>query len=180
MKYVVLLLVAALAACGDSSDSASDAGDDEVRAAGIVFINEVMPSNTAACADPFGEYDDWAELYNSSDVDFDLAGYSVSDDATMPGKGPLQAGIVVPAHGYTVLWFDDQVQGVDHLPFKLDADGEEITLYAPDGSIVDTLAFGAATTDVSFARVPDGTGEFVSCATSTCGASNGTACVGVR
>ena len=48
----------------------------------------------------------------------------------------------------------------------------QIALYAPDGSIVDQLMFGEATTDVSFARVPDG-GAFTTCAVSSCGATNG-------
>lgn len=178
-RFAVLLC--AFAACGDSSESASDAmPDGSPRAAGVVFINEVMPSNTAACPDPFGEYDDWIELYNSGDTDFDLAGYSLSDDSTVPAKAMLVTGIVVPAHGFKLLWLDDQVQGIDHFAFKLDAKGEQIGVYAPDGTAVDTLSFGEATTDVSFARAPDGTGEFVTCATSTCGASNGTSCAGAR
>lgn len=174
------LAVCALVAAGCGGSDGGDAGADaSPRAAGVVFINEVMASNTAACPDSFGEYDDWIELYNSGDADFDLAGYSVSDDAAMPAKAVLAAGIVVPGHGFKLLWLDDQVQGTDHFPFKLDAQGESIAIYAPDGSAVDSLSFGAATTDVSFARVPDGTGEFVSCAAATCGASNG-ACAGAR
>ena len=29
-----------------------------------ITINEVMASNSTACADTFGEFDDWVELYN--------------------------------------------------------------------------------------------------------------------
>ncbi len=165
MRRLFLLLL--LVGCGSDGD----------KAAGVVFINEVMPSNTAACPDPFGEYDDWVELYNSSNDDIDLTGYKLSDDPTLPGKATLDE-IVVPAHGYKLLWLDDQVQGLDHFLFKLDAKGEQIGLYTADLAPIDETTFGEATTDVSFARVPDGTGEFVSCTTSTCGASN--ACAGAR
>ncbi len=165
MRFAVALV--ALAACGENS-----AGPDAAPvAAGTIFINEVMPSNTAACADPFGEFDDWIELYNAGDTDFALDGYTLSDDPIAPAKGALET-LVVPAQGYKVLWLDDQVEGLDHFAFKLDASGEQIALYAPDGSIVDQLMFGEATTDVSFARVPDG-GAFTTCAVSSCGATNG-------
>lgn len=163
-------LVALLFAVGCGGSNGADA----------VFINEVMPSNTAACADPFGEFDDWIELYNTGSEDLDLGGYSLSDDPLVPMKGPIAAGVVVPAGGFTLLWLDDQVQGLDHFAFKLDAQGEQIALYAPDGAEVDSLTFGEATTDVSFARAPDATGDFISCSTPTCGASNGTSCTGAR
>jgi len=170
-----------LAACGgDDAASAVDAAtadatpDAATRVA--LYINEVMPSNTAACADSFGEYDDWVELYNAGASDVDLAGYYVTDDAAAPKKAPLAAGVTVPAHGYKVLWLDNQTQGVDHIAFKLDAAGEQFAIYAPDGTLIDSIMFGAATTDVSFARLPDGTGDFASCAHATCGAANGASC----
>ncbi|MFT3697614.1 MAG: lamin tail domain-containing protein [Kofleriaceae bacterium] len=171
MKYLFVLL----AACG-SSGSSVDAAPDGPPGVGVLFVNEVMPSNTTACADPFGEYDDWIELYNSSSADLDLTGYYVSDDPTQPMREQLQAGVTVPAGGFKLLWADEQVQGVDHLQFKLEAKGESFLISAPDGTLIDTITFGAATTDVSFARLPDGTGAFADCPHSTCGASNGTSC----
>ena len=144
----------------------------------MLVINEVMASNTAACADPFGEFDDWVELYNQGDVDLDLAGFTVTDDPAAPAKVTLQAGLRVPAHGYRLIWCDGQVQGLDHVSFKLDAAGEAFALFTPDGTLVDKLEFGAATTDASLARFPDGTGAPASCAASTCGAANGASCGG--
>jgi hypothetical protein len=162
MRLAVVFVV--FAACGENS-AAPDAG-----ATGSIFINEVMPSNTAACADPFGEFDDWIELYNAGDTDFALDGYTLSDDPIAPAKGALDT-LVVPAGGYKMLWLDDQIEGLDHFAFKLDADGEQIALYAPDGSVVDTLMFGTTDPDVSYARVPDG-GAFTTCKTSSCGVAN--------
>jgi len=183
MIRTVGCLVVALGACGGGGDSATsdatattDAASDAATAVGRLFINEVMPSNTAACADSFGEYDDWVELYNASAADLDLTGYYVTDDTTMPMKGPLAAGIIVPAHGFKLLWADGQTQGVDHLTFKLAAEGEQFAITAPDGTLIDSITFGAAATDVSFARLPDGTGDFASCAVATCGAANGASC----
>lgn len=166
MKWWLLLL----AACGNGSGN----GDAGPPGLGTLFVNEVMPSNTAACADPFGEFDDWVELYNAGSTDLELTGFYVSDDATQPMRVALQAGVTVPAGGFTLLWADEQVQGIDHLQFKLEAKGEMFLISAPDGTLIDQITFGMATTDVSFARLPDGTGEFASCAHPTCGASNGT------
>ena len=174
-ERMALLALALMLGCGDGGSTSPDAATGGV---GVLFINEVMPSNTGASADPFGEFDDWVELYNASASDIDLGGYSLTDDLAMPAKAPLAAGLVVPARGYLVIWCDGQVQGIDHVPLKLDAGGEEIALFSPEGESVDSLAFGMATTDVSFARVPDGTGEFVSCTTSTIAGANG--CTGAR
>ncbi len=175
MKHLALVL---LAACGSSS-ATIDAVSTDASPVGTLFINEVMPSNTTACADPFGEYDDWIELYNAGDADLDLTNYYVTDDLTMPMREKLAAGVTVPAHGFKLLWADEQVQGSDHLQFKLEAKGEMFMISAPDGTMIDQITFGAATTDVSFARLPDGTGDFASCAHSTCGATNGTTCAAV-
>jgi len=180
-----VLWVAWLGACSSDAPATADATtaaiadaapDAAASALGRLFVNEVMPSNTAACADSFGEFDDWVELYNAGATDLDLTGYYVTDDPTAPMKVQLPAGLIVPAHGFKLLWADDQIQGVDHLAFKLDAQGEAFAISAPDATLIDSIAFGAATTDVSFARLPDGTGDFASCATPTCGAANGASC----
>ncbi len=177
------LLIVALAACGGGNPAGVDAAGDAVAshdaapsALGVLFVNEVMASNTAACPDEFGELDDWAELYNAGDTDLDLTGYSVTDETATPAKAVLPAGVIVPAHGYKLIWCDGQVQGPAHVSFKLSATGEAFAIYTPGGELIDQLGFGAATTDVSFARLPDGTGAFVSCTRSTCGASNGASC----
>lgn len=163
------------AATTDGATTDAATSDAPAAAAGNLFINEVMPSNAAACADSFGEFDDWIELYNAGAADLDLTGYYVSDDTALAMKAQL-SGIIVPAHGFKLLWADDQVQGVDHLAFKLDAQGEQFAISAPDGALIDSITFGAATTDVAFARLPDGTGDFASCAVATCGAANGAGC----
>ncbi|MBX3156409.1 MAG: lamin tail domain-containing protein [Deltaproteobacteria bacterium] len=172
--YASLACSIVVTACGGGGGG--DGTDAAPIAAGVLVINEIMPSNTTACADPFGEFDDWIELYNAGDVDLDLGGYYVTDDLRQPTKVILPAGLIVPAHGWKLLWADDQVQGLDHLSFKLDAKGEDFAIAAPDGTQLDMITFGASTTDVSLARFPDGTGAFAACATSTCGAANGPAC----
>ena len=164
MKSGIAMAFVLLAACGSDDDTPE------------VSLNEIMASNSTACADTFGEFDDWIELYNSTGKTISLENYAIADDAGAVAKAVLPAGVEIPAHGYLILWLDQQVQGVDHLPFKLDADGDALTLYAPDGAELDTYAWTRAQQDKSFARVPDGSGEFTTCGASSCGASNGTGC----
>jgi len=145
-----------------------------------LFINEVMPSNQSAHLDPDGaaeEYDDWLELYNASGEAADLEGYFISDDPTDVYRRRLPAGLEIPARGYLLLYADGEPeQGNAHLPFKLSAAGEQLTLTTSGGLLVDGIEWTDAQPDQSFARFPDGEGEFVQCASSTPGATNGSAC----
>jgi hypothetical protein len=169
-----------LADAGDGADGTTaplDAAIDAAPVAGVLFVNEVMASNAAACADPFGGFGDWVELYNRGDVALDLTGFTITDDTATPTKATLGPGVEVPAHGYKLIWCDDQADpGNDHVAFKLSASGEAFAIYTPGGTLVDSVTFAAIGTDVSLARIPDGTGSLIACQTGTCGASNGTTC----
>lgn len=141
----------------------------------LVRINELMPSNQAACADDQGEFDDWIELVSLDDADVSLDGFALSDDRTTPQKAPLD-GLSIPASGRLLLFADGTPeQGPLHLPFRLSATGEELLLSVGE-TIVDEVAWTTTVTDSSLGRFPDGTGEVTSCSTSTCGAANGASC----
>ncbi len=127
-----------------------------------ITINELMADNATALADEQGEYDDWIELANVSGSDFDLGGYTMSDDEGDPSQWAFPAGTVIPAFGYLLIWADGDVddEGL-HASFKLGKDGEFLGLYGPSGgSVLDTLTFGAQTTDLSAAREADGLGDW--------------------
>ncbi|MFU8843955.1 MAG: CotH kinase family protein [Bacteroidales bacterium] len=49
-------------------------------------INEVCPRNSMTIADEDGDFGDWIELYNPTGEWFSLAGWSLSDNITNPGK----------------------------------------------------------------------------------------------
>lgn len=52
----------------------------------IVFVNEIMSSNSRTIADEDGDFPDWFELYNASNQIMDLTGFSISDDPTKLDK----------------------------------------------------------------------------------------------
>ncbi len=142
-----------------------------------VVINEFVASNATGAVDEGGGTGDWIELYNLSDELIELDGFFVSDDADIPTKGLLSGGLVIEPRGTLLLWADSDIeQGPHHLPFNLKKDGESILLTSNMGDLLDSIDYENATTDSSFARVPDGTGDFAICATPTPDAGNDPAC----
>ena len=120
-----------------------------------------MASNTSVIADEFGEYDDWVELYNPTNSPIDIGGMFISDnlanptDWLIPDTDPTLT--TIPAGGYLLLWFDKDIdQGLLHVDSKLSASGEEIGLFAADGTLIDSRIFGIQTTDISEGRTPNG------------------------
>jgi hypothetical protein len=146
----------------------------------VLYINELLASNSAGLTDPYGEYDDWFEVYNPGSSAVDLGGMYVTDDLAVPNKWQIPTtdptASTVPAHGYLLVWADGQPdQGVVHVNFKLSAAGEMIGLYTAAGEAIDEVTFGAQAADVSYARVPDGSANWVTLTTPTPGATNGSA-----
>lgn len=127
-----------------------------------VVINEIMASNKNTAKDQNDEYDDWVELYNNSNTEIDLSGWLLSDDATKLDKYALPSGTKIAANGYLIVWVDENgKQSGLHANFKFSADGEACYLSKPSGEVVQEVTFGAQQTDKGFARIPNGTGNFV-------------------
>ena len=128
---------------------------------GDLVINEFMASNDSTVADQDGEFDDWIELYNNTNSSIDLEGYYLSDDATDLTQWAFPAGTVIAANGYLTIWADDDddQEGL-HANFKLSASGESIFLVDNTGIILDEVSYVDQTTDISYGRSPNGTGDF--------------------
>ena len=126
-----------------------------------VVINEFCADNDNVVADQDGDYDDWVELYNTSDKDIELGGYYLSDNQSDQTKWQLP-DTVIAAKGFLIVWLDDDEQQSGlHANFKLSASGEEILLVAPSLSIIDLVVFEEQETDQSTGCYPDGTGEMI-------------------
>jgi hypothetical protein len=130
-----------------------------------VTINEWMADNppSSGLADPAdGRFDDWFELHNSGSSAVDLGGFFLTDDALTPAAFAIPAGTVIPAGGYLLVWADGETSSQAtaplqlHAPFKLNAAGETIQLRNGDGTVVDSVVFGAQTSGVSEGRYPAG------------------------
>ncbi len=129
-----------------------------------VVINEFMASNDSAVEDNMGEFDDWIELYNKGDEAVDLSGYFLSDDEGEITKWEFPENTIIDADDYLIIWADDdEEQTTDeelHANFKLSAGGEMLILANAVEEIIDQVDFDEQQTDVSFARIPNGVGDF--------------------
>lgn len=130
--------------------------------AGQLVVNEIMASNAITVTDASGKYEDWFELYNNTDTTLSLDNLYASDSQTNLLKWQFPAGTIIAPHSYLIVWADSDLteEGL-HADFKFSASGENCILSYPDGTIVDNVSFGAQTTDMSYARNPNGTGSFV-------------------
>ncbi|MCX7872611.1 MAG: lamin tail domain-containing protein, partial [Verrucomicrobiae bacterium] len=144
-----------------------------------VFINEWMADNTGTIADPAdGDYEDWFEIYNPTDVPVSLEGYYLTDNLNQITQYRVPAGYTVPSKGYLLVWADGEANQNSssradlHVNFRLSADGEAIGLYAPDGSLVDAVTFEKQSADVTQGRFPDGSVQMNAFTNPTPGTAN--------
>jgi len=137
-----------------------------------VVINEIMAENVSTVSDPAGEFVDWIELYNNSSQPKNISGYYLTDNPLNLVKWRFPVGTVIPPGDYLIVWAnDDPDVSALHTNFKLSSAGEQLLLLNDDLELVDSITFGPQLPDMSFARVLNGTGNFIS-QPATFGANN--------
>ncbi|MDE0316728.1 MAG: lamin tail domain-containing protein [Candidatus Poribacteria bacterium] len=141
---------------------------DAVLEGSPVVINELMADNDNTVPDPQGDYDDWLELHNRTDMALPLTGLYLSDKEDNPTKWAFPENTVIPANGYLIVWLDEDhddenaTEGL-HANFKLSKGGETVMLVDTDArgnQVLDSVTFGEQETDVAYGRLPNGTGDF--------------------
>ena len=141
---------------------------NEVGAGTTAAYTGLVINEVAAKGDPL----DWFELYNASGKEIALADFVVADDLKDAAKRvAFPDELVIPQGGYLEIQLDK-----DGWPgFALGGD-EELGIWTADGVLVAEVDWdeGRAGEGMSFARVPDATGEFQTVANSTPGAANQT------
>lgn len=165
-----MLLALILAACGPTApdDKAPDAPDTPalVDTAGVdsspheapdgrLLITELMADNKGTIELSDNSSPDWIELYNPGPAALDLAGWTLSDAPEDDAPPPLPALSLAPG-AFVVLYATGEsgvaADGRLTLPFKLDADGESLTLRDAEGALVDAVRWGPQVADVSWGR----------------------------
>ena len=153
--------------------------------AGSLVINEVMSANSSVHADPQDVYDDWAEIYNNSDLAVDVGGMYLTDNLDNPTKWQIPPGMpdvtTIDPNGYLLIWVDGDAQDPGlHADFKLDSDGEDLGLCDLDGlTFIDQLSVPPLPSDTSYGRDPNALNEWQFFAQPTPGAQNGEAYEGL-
>jgi hypothetical protein len=118
-----------------------------------------MALNNSTIKDNYNSYEDWLEIYNPNTFPISLAGYKLTDDPLNPAKWVFTETVVVPAKGYLLVWASnrDTIDGsYVHTNFRLSAAGEFLGLSSPAKNYIDSITFGAQTSDISYGRRPDG------------------------
>ncbi len=130
---------------GDADSDADADGDVQAR----VVLNELLAD--ASDGDP-----DWIELYNAGNTQQSLDGWSIGDglaDGVTPYT--LPSGLSIDAGEWLVI--EATGEGTElEADFKLDADGETVTLLNEGGAVEGEVLLPALDTDQSYGRVPDG------------------------
>lgn len=125
-----------------------------------LFINEFMVSNSKTMLDKdYNSYSDWIEIYNKGTTSVNLKNYFITDDLSQPKKYQFKNDLMINANGFIIIWADD-ANSNNHANFKLNASGESIGLFDPNGNLIDSVSFGMQQTDVSYGRFPNGANKW--------------------
>jgi hypothetical protein len=123
---------------------------------------------------PLETYRDWIEIRNSGASSVDMGGMFLTNDPASPTLWRIPNGVSMPAGGYLLFWADNQTDSGDrHTSFTLDSAGGSIALFGTDGMTqIDSVTYGPQATDLSYGRIPDGTGAWEYMTAPTPGAAN--------
>ena len=131
-----------------------------------------QPDYTNVVLNELNGNDKFIEIYNKGNLDLSLEGMTImKDDYVAGATWTADATVVVPAHGYVLLYSADVA--IDHpeqpenLFFNSGLSAKKtvrITLFMPDGSVRDEFTRGTtgewgqtiSSVDGSYARTPDG------------------------
>jgi spore coat protein H len=129
-----------------------------------IYINEAMAKNESTITDDAGEFEDWVELYYAGSEPLFLGDKYLSDNPDNPTKWKFNNTMIYP-NQFRVVWLDNDVdEGLYHANFKLSSAGEFIGIFhneAHGHSLINGFEFGIQTADISYGRIPDGTGLLV-------------------
>ncbi|MGM7723880.1 thermonuclease family protein [Metabacillus sp. Hm71] len=106
-----------------------------------LVINEVLPASGTKYQKEF------VEIYNPTSAAVDLSGY-VLDDYVNAGSAPytIPGGTIIPSKGYFVWETSSYFNNT----------GDDVTLKAPNGTIIDQYHYSSSSADKSWVRMPDG------------------------
>jgi hypothetical protein len=124
---------------GDGAGNAFAGGSWSVTlnstlAPGDVIINEFVAGNLTGLTDEDGERPDWIEIYNRGTTPVNLIGWSLTDNADLPGQWTFPSQILNPGE-YLVVFASGKDRRAPvgankfHTNFKLDLFGNYLALF---------------------------------------------------
>ena len=126
---------------------------------GAVEITEVMTRNVTFFPDEKGEHPDYIEVHNTTSSPVNLEGWGLSDSRTDLYKWTFPS-VTLPAGGYLAVHCSGVESTRDpshlHTNFKLNRDGEEVFLTAPNGATAAYVKVPALMPDQAYSLVETG------------------------
>jgi hypothetical protein len=148
-------------ASGWSLLSAPTPGAPNSSAAALGRIDGLRLNEWLAASTPDG--DDFFELFNPDAKPVDLSGLRLTDDASIIGREGFVAGPLsfIGSIGFVVWTAESQPgdgtnPGAVQVNFNLNALGDALRVYGPDGTIIDAIDFGPQRSGLSQGREIDG------------------------
>lgn len=125
-----------------------------------LVINEIANNNTSSVSDSEGAVYDWIELYNGTNKDIDLTGYTLSDD-------PKQLkwsfnGTIIKSKQYLIVYLAGKEMSGLYTNFALTKKGgETLVLRNAHGKVVDIVETVKTAKNTSIARTLEGKWQVV-------------------
>ena len=144
---------------------------------GQIVINEFSASNFDSHLDNYGEYEDWVELYNTSNTDVDINGWYLTDKSNNLTKWQFPSSFIVSANSVAIIYcsgLDEIVGGVAHSNFKITQTkfNEVFVLSDASGSVVDSISVVPTQNSHSRGRETNGSSTWSVFTTATPNANN--------
>ena len=153
LLIIILLLASVLFGTNTKKLKEEDLGDGDVNINKLV-LNEIMTSNKGVITSPNGKLYDYVEIYNGNEHEINLKDYGLSDEASVKWVFPET---IIPAKGYVVVHLGGIMEKGLITSFKLKSSGGEIlTLFKPNGKVVDAIETTALDSNTVMARNTDG------------------------
>ena len=144
-----------------------------------IVINEYSGSNVNLALDPYGQYSDWFELYNTTAGPIDISGYYLSDRTTKPQKWQIPSGTIIPANGFYLVWANGNnstAGGALNTNFSLtQCKPESIVFSNPAGTVLQSLTINPTQPNHSRGRSTDGASGWAVYLNPTPGTTNNSA-----
>jgi hypothetical protein len=130
---------------------------------GQVVINELLADNNSDVRNEYHQYEDWIELYNTTNSTLSLSNLYLTNSAKTRAKFVFPNGSTIEPYSFITVWADEinlpnatQI----HANFKLDKDADDVILSDGLATTFDKVSFSNQEEDESYGRCPDGVGAF--------------------
>ncbi|KPV53029.1 hypothetical protein SE17_12010, partial [Kouleothrix aurantiaca] len=115
------------------------------QAVSPIAINEFLPSSSLG--------PEWTEITNMGDAEVDLSNWKIDDDTIGGTRTTIPNGTRIPGHSLLVI--------ANASTFFNDTGADAVQLSDAAGNLIDSAIYSGATKEMSYARIPDGSGAFV-------------------